>query len=465
MKNIFLIILINSYNPQQSFSHFIKGKQSMYMESLTNLNILKSTQKLMCIIIYLAIFSTILFLSYFNAHAQGVSKGAVLNVADFYSSASTTSGIQEAIDALHPEGGLITIPPGTYLLKRSIVLRDNITLRGSGPATILKKCQEVQTRLTVNGPKGNMRITVEHAEGFEPGMQICVKSKEWVGWHCSQPFITGIIGTTLLLSDSLEKDYSIETTVVINYFPGIWILSKKNILIEDITIDGNIENNGGTFQDFVTAAIHSGHSDNLTIRGCRVRNWPSDGIGIQGGSDIFVTECNVSGCRGQGFHPGTLIQHAVFSNLVAHHNAGDGLYFCAFVKHINVSNSIFYQNGKNGIGGLGGEPWPDCHNVVANNICEANGMCGIQGTEGSNFVISNNICRNNSQSSPGAFPGILLRNCANMLVNGNLCYDDQEVAKKTQKCGIEEIGKSINNLLLSNNSWGNIASDVMESEK
>lgn len=434
----------------------------MYMRSHANLNISKSTQKSMYFIFGLAIFSTILFLSEFNIYAQGVSKGAVINIADFYSPTSPTSGIQEAIDTLPREGGLITIPPGTYLLKRSIVLRDNITLRGSGPATILKKCQGVQTRLVEDGPKGNVQISVEHTEGFEPGMQICIKSKEWVGWHCSQPFITGITGTTLLLSDSLEKDYSTETTVVINYFPAIWILSKKNILIEDITIDGNIENNGEKFQDFVTAAIHSGHSDNLTIRECFVRNWPSDGIGIQGGSDIVVTECNVSGCRGQGFHPGTLIQHAIFSNLVAHHNTGDGLYFCAFVKHINVSNSIFYQNGKNGIGGLGGEPWPDCHNVVANNVCEANGMCGIQGTEGSNFVISNNICRNNSRTSPGVFPGILLRNCSTMLVNGNLCYDDQEAAKKTQKCGIEEIGNSINNMLSSNNSWGNLTSDVMK---
>ena len=52
-----------------------------------------------------------------------------------------------------------------------------------------------------------------------------------------------------------------------------------------------------------------------------------------------------------------------------------------------------------------------------------------------------------------------------MLVNGNLCYDEQEVVKKTQKCGIEEIGNSINNMLSSNNSWGNLTGDVMKSEK
>ena len=399
-----------------------------------------------------------------GVQAAGISKGGAVDLADFYSQASPTSGIQEAIDALPPEGGLVTLPPGTYLLKRSIRVKDNVTLRGSGPSTILMKCKGVHTRLSATGPKGSRALDVESVAGFEQGMQICVKSKEWSGFNCSQPVIAGISGNALNLNGPLEHEYDTGTTIVVNYFPAIWIEGKSNVLISDITIDGDIENNREDFQDFVTAAIHSVHSPNLTIRETVVRNWPSDGIGVQGGSDVLVTGCRVYGCRGQGFHPGTLLEHSVFSNLVSHDNTGDGFYFCWFVKNISVSNGIFYRNGRHGIGGLGGKPGPDAHNIVTNNVCESNGQCGIQGIEGSDFIISNNIVRNNSQSSPGTYPGILLRDCSRMLVNGNLCYDDQPDGKKTQKCGIEETREGSQNKFFSNHSWGNIIGDIIQME-
>ena len=81
---------------------------------------------------------------------NGPATGAVKNSEDFYSPLSPTSGIQEAIDALPPSGGLVVIPPGTYLLKRSIILPDNTALHGSGPATILKKCYGVETKMVEN---------------------------------------------------------------------------------------------------------------------------------------------------------------------------------------------------------------------------------------------------------------------------------------------------------------------------
>ena len=53
------------------------------------------------------------------------------------------------------------------------------------------------------------------------------------------------------------------------------------------------------------------------------------------------------------------------------------------------------------------------------------------------------------------FSGILLRNCTGMIVTGNLCHDDSEDDKKTQKYGIEETGKSNNNIISSNICHGN----------
>lgn len=46
--------------------------------------------------------------------------------------------IQRAIDSLPPEGGVIYVPPGTYLLEKTILLPSNIRFVGSGRTTVLK---------------------------------------------------------------------------------------------------------------------------------------------------------------------------------------------------------------------------------------------------------------------------------------------------------------------------------------
>ena len=47
---------------------------------------------------------------------------------------SPTSGLQEAIDALPASGGTVLLPAGVYPLRRSVLLRSNVTLRGAkGP--------------------------------------------------------------------------------------------------------------------------------------------------------------------------------------------------------------------------------------------------------------------------------------------------------------------------------------------
>ncbi|MEW6357493.1 MAG: right-handed parallel beta-helix repeat-containing protein [Planctomycetota bacterium] len=392
-----------------------------------------------------------------HATADGPNKDAVRSVADFYSAKSPTYGIQEAIEALPKEGGTVVVPPGVYLLKRSVRVPGNVTLRGSGANSILQKCPEVQTKIAEAAAKGSRRMKVLDAAAFGVGMQICVTSKGLGGWYCSQPVITKIEGNVLELSEPLEKDYDAATSNVLNYFPAIWIERQKNVTLEDIAFDGDIKRNPGPFTDFVCAAIHCVASESVRIRDCAVRDWPCDGIGVQGGSNVFVTGCEVSGCRGHGFHPGTSLHHGTFSDLISHHNAWDGLYFCMNVRYINVTNSVFYENGHHGIGGIGGGKMEgrDQYNVVSGNTCESNAMCGIQVIQGNHNVVSNNVCRNNSQSKAGAYPGILVMESEDIIVTGNLCTDEREGDAKTQGHGIVEEKNSNQNIITSNNCRGN----------
>src|SRR5262249_9407826 len=58
-----------------------------------------------------------------------------------------------------------------------------------------------------------------------------------------------------------------------------------------------------------------------------------------------------------------------------HRSVPRTLFFCARVRHVVVSNSVFTGNRGDGIGGLGDDG--DKYNVVTGNVCQANGANGI----------------------------------------------------------------------------------------
>jgi parallel beta-helix repeat protein len=150
-------------------------------------------------------------------------------------------------------------------------------------------------------------------------------------------------------------------------------------------------------------------------------------------------------------HPGTSIKDSVFSNNISRGNTGDGLFFCANVRHIVVSNSVFAGNRGSGIGGLGNSE--DKCNVISGNTCVRNGLYGILAIDGSDNVITGNVCVNNGQSRPGVYAGIGLVRTTDTLVTGNRCTDDQDAP--TQKAGIEEGEGSDRNLIADNLCRGN----------
>ena len=61
--------------------------------------------------------------------------------------ASPTAGIQEAIDAISPTGGVVTLTAGEYLLRQSIRVRTNLTIQGAGPETVLRKGKQAGSKL------------------------------------------------------------------------------------------------------------------------------------------------------------------------------------------------------------------------------------------------------------------------------------------------------------------------------
>lgn len=391
---------------------------------------------------------------------------AVRDVADFYSAQSPTCGIQEAIDDLPPDGGVVTIPPGTYVLRRGLALRSRVTLRGSGATTVLTRGPQADATLTQTVKGSSRVIHVDSSDGFHPGDEVVVFAEEAHGWQAGHAVVKQVQSSRIVLEGPLHPGRTNlvyqagKESVVVNYFAAIRGPSMffgepvQGITIRDLTIDGNLDENPGPWHDFTLSAIHLANASDALVRNVTVREWIADGIGVQSGRDNRVESCLVERCRFHGFHPGTSLRGAIFSGNIARENGGDGLYFCCIVTGITVNGNLFHGNKRSGIGGLGfGCGSSDSFNVVTNNVCRDNGHWGIEVTGGRNNLVSANVCIDNSRSQPGRYSGIGVIDSHGTLVSGNRCGSDSE--EPTQRFGIEETGSSDGNVISNNLCQGN----------
>ncbi len=389
-----------------------------------------------------------------------LATGMVVSAADYRSPASHTAGIQEAVDALGEAGGTVLIPAGLYEMDRAVHLGSGVWLRGEGEHTVIaRKDPCVQVKVTGPALTGARSVNVADGSRFRVGQEVTVRSEESNGWWCTQAYIEKIEGNVIYIDRELTHDYlPAEGAWVHNFFPALYAVDQSLIRIEDLTIDGRLGSERDFVNDFTLSAVHTRDVSDSYLAGLHVKNWPGDGISIQGGDNVTVTQCLSEHNLGHGFHPGTGVGSGSWTNNVGRYNGWDGLYFCHRVRHTTVSGNRFHDNGWNGIGGLGkGGDGGDRYNVVSGNFCYNNGRSGIKAYGGGNNTVVNNVCENNSRSEAGAYPGILIEDTHSSIFSGNRCLDFQVPAEnKTQGWGILVTGNSHDNVILGNIFSGHI---------
>jgi len=398
---------------------------------------------------------------------SALAEPAIRYAKDFYNPDLPTCGIQEAIASLPKEGGRVILEPRTYIMRASIVLRDDLTISGQGRDTVLKRRAEVIHKLTKDAVKTESTVTVDSTENLRVGDEIAIRDDKFNGWYTTHGIIKEIKDNTITIDDRLVQPYALaNNAIVINHHPmieayRIWDYRYHIVrwVIEDITIDGNLAENPTPISDWSTAGIHLASSGEGIVQRVVVRNFITDGISDQYGLFNTIRECVVEGCRGNGFHPGTSVRGSKFIGNVARNNEGDGFFFCADVTGIQVTNNTFVNNKKNGIGGIGGGG--DSFNVISGNVCFGNGRHGIQAENGKGNSITGNVCFSNSTAEPGKFAGIAIENATEVIVTGNICGNKIENNKPaTQGYGILESGTSNNNVITGNVLRDNTADAV-----
>jgi parallel beta-helix repeat protein len=419
--------------------------------------------------VYIRCALVLAFVSLFALERVAVAQSAAKTISAQPSPDSPTAGIQEAIDGLGPQGGVIKLVAGEYLLRQSIRVVSNFTIEGAGEQTVLRKGKQTGSKLVASAGDQDRSLRVESAEGLRVGDEIGVFDQKTVGWEHQHAIIKQINGNELLINRRIGRAFDPTAGAsVVNYFPAISGLKVTNVIIRKITIDGRGEENPGPSViaaraertppelGFTFAAINLIEATDSRVENCRVKEWPADGISLQRGTGNRVTNCVVERCRGEGLHPGGGLSDSEFSDCIARGNLANGLFFCAGVQRVSVKRNKFIGNKGNGIGDLGHSG--DKDNVVEDNWCESNGKNGIALWDGGPNTVKHNTCLNNSQAEPGRYSGIWLAETSESVVSANRSFDNQ--ATKTQKHGIEELTNCNRNTITNNEAGASAAASL-----
>ncbi len=349
----------------------------------------------------------------------------------------TAKAIQTAIDALYKESraGVIVLSPGEFEIIAPVRLYSNMTLKGSGKKTVLKKCKGVGSPLIIDADYGELQVTVKDASGFRAGMGISVyDGNQRYGWDLTTAKITAIKGNTLYFDEYLARDYSSDKGgTVSNACSVISAIEAENIKITDLIVDGSGDTND-MIDGCRAGGIYLHKVKNAVVENVIVKNFNSDGISYQITEHVTVRNCEVYGCTNIGIHPGTGSLFTVIEGNSSHDNGGYGLYVCWRVRNGVVRNNIFFRNGNNGIS----TGHKDTDMLFTENHIFENGSDGIylRGETDLNAphrsIFKNNIIENNGIKGEGYGISVNCRAVGVVLENNII----RNTGKGNQKAGV-----------------------------
>jgi parallel beta-helix repeat protein len=272
--------------------------------------------------------------------------------------------IIQALNKLPATGGEVVILDGTYNITASInIPKDNVSLRGNGNATILKRMYN-STR-TDSGSTAKGLITLNEKSGCKiQGLQI----------------------------DGNKATYATD------YNYGISLSSSSN----DNTVTGNICNNN-RYGIYLYLS-----SNNNTVTG-NICNNNGYGISLQSSSNNTITD---NTCNNNGNY-GISLSSSSNGNTVTGNTCYDNSYGI-YLYSSNSDNTVTDNTCNNNNYGIYLQS--SSNNTVTGNTCNNNNSYGISlQSSSNNNTVTGNTCNDNS------YYGIRLSSSSNNTVTGNTC--------------------------------------------
>ena len=196
----------------------------------------------------------------------------------------------------------------------------------------------------------------------------------------------------------------------------VQLTSATDSVIDGITIDANIQNNGGNVY-----GVHGTLCVESSVRNCTVIN-AKFGIFFLGGNTLKITGNVVDACTAYGICVKLNDTTADCYNIVVTGNECKNCWDGTTGGLTEGQGIIIY--------GATGATLVDYKNIrkviVNDNICHGNGRQGITLTAVNDFVVDGNNCYNNLQNTDLASGILISEACYNGTVTGNTCTNNYD---------------------------------------
>ncbi|MBN2594499.1 MAG: right-handed parallel beta-helix repeat-containing protein [Sedimentisphaerales bacterium] len=369
--------------------------------------------------------------------------------------------IQAGIEYLHRlGGGTLKVLPGVYNLRNAVYMHPNITLRGSGEQTVLRKTSSVVTALARDSDWFEYGVQVEESKGFVPGGGIMLRSKTGPGdWQFDvlRATITAVEGDVIFLDRLTEENFWLEKeATAATIFPILTAENVDDVVVEDIVLDGSSDENEHINGNFA-GGVFIQHCNRWSFKNVTSRNYNGDGFSFQVCDDIRFLNCKAINNTDLGFHPGSGSQRPVFEKCLSRGNS-EGIFFCWSVSDGLAENCVLSENSRYGIS-IGHR---DTDNIIRRCTIERNGQVGVlfrneanEFRSGSRNRIENCIIRDNGSKEQGV--GIDIQGKTRDIAVHNTKFENK--SGKNQNIGIR-IGRDAERIMLQNNTFENCPVDI-----
>ena len=254
----------------------------------------------------------------------------------------------------------------------------------------------------------DQEITLAGAADFQVGDGVALmgKNPHNGGAQVIKRTLVARSGNRFKLNGGLRKNLWVsQKPKCTSLFPLLTSENCSDVLIENLCLDGNLENNAN-FNGNYGGNIFLQDCKRFTIRNVESRNYNGDGISFQICHDVHVEKCHVHGNQGNGLHPGSGSQRPIMrGNMLENNNIG--LFWCWGVKQGLAEQNQMHANRSQGMS-IGHN---DTDNVMRENEITDSGKVGVlfrDDSRGKDFWANRNVLENNRIMNSGDENGIAI---------------------------------------------------------
>ena len=373
--------------------------------------------------------------------------------------------IQAAVDTMARRGGgTVQLLPGTYTLRNAVHLPSKIRLLGSGPDSVITKIASETVPLADDSNWFDQEITLADAKGFRVGDGVLVRTKN--PHNGSTDYIKRTLvarsGKRFKLDDGLRDNVWLSgKPTCSSLFPLLTSENTADVVIENLTLDGNGENNENLNGNYA-GCIFLQDCNRYTIRKVEARNYNGDGISFQICHDVVIDNCYCHDNSNLGVHPGSGSQRPLIRNSRMIRN-NIGLFWCWGVKYgLAEGNEM---DGNRSYGSSIGHC--DTDNAIRNNRITNSGKVGIlfrDENRGRDFWPNRNLVEKNVIVDSGGDDGIAIDIAGKTHDVRILRNEIRETRDPAKRIGIR-IGENVGPVKLADNTIEGFAAAIADQRR